>query len=182
MKINTKHQLIKLSMAALCLAMCLILPSITGGIPYIGNLISPMHIPVFLCGFLCGPVWGFAVGLTAPILRYFIFQAPMLPIAIPMMGELAVYGLSCALFYKFLPKKNINIYTSLIAAMIIGRFAGIGVKYVLFGIGYIEKTALSVLLESYFVTALPGIAIHLLLIPAILFALKQAKIFPLKQN
>ena len=42
--------------AALCLALCMVLPLLTGQIPEIGKRLSPMHIPVFLCGFLCGGV------------------------------------------------------------------------------------------------------------------------------
>ena len=44
----------KLTTAGLCLALCLVLPFVTGQIPEIGKRLSPMHIPVFICGFLCG--------------------------------------------------------------------------------------------------------------------------------
>ena len=80
----------KLIYAALCLALCMVLPLLTGQIPEIGKRLSPMHIPVFLCGFLCGWPWGLAVGAIAPILRSFLFGMPALyPDAIVMSFELA---------------------------------------------------------------------------------------------
>ena len=44
----------KLVLAAVCLALCMVLPFLTGQIPEIGSALSPMHIPVFLCGFAAG--------------------------------------------------------------------------------------------------------------------------------
>ena len=55
MKISVK----KLVFAALCLALCIVLPFLTGQIPQIGSMLSPMHIPVLLCGFICG--WPYAL-------------------------------------------------------------------------------------------------------------------------
>ena len=43
-----------LVLAAVCVALGLVLPFLTGQIPSIGSKLSPMHIPVLLCGFLCG--------------------------------------------------------------------------------------------------------------------------------
>ena len=51
-----------LTLSAMFLALCMILPFITGGVPRIGNAISPMHIPVLICGFVCGWQYGAAVG------------------------------------------------------------------------------------------------------------------------
>lgn len=48
----------RLVVSALMLALALVLPYFTGGIPAIGNLLLPMHLPVLLCGFLCGGGWG----------------------------------------------------------------------------------------------------------------------------
>ena len=51
---NTK----KLAYAALFLALCLVLPMLTGQIPQIGSMLLPMHIPVLLCGLVCGWQYG----------------------------------------------------------------------------------------------------------------------------
>ena len=39
----------RLVVSALMLALALVLPYFTGGIPAIGNLLLPMHLPVLLC-------------------------------------------------------------------------------------------------------------------------------------
>ncbi len=52
------------------LAIALLLPYLTGQIPEIGSMLCPMHLPVLLCGFLCGPWWGLAVGAVAAPLRF----------------------------------------------------------------------------------------------------------------
>ena len=43
-----------LVLSALFLALGLVLPFFTGQIPQIGSMLLPMHIPVFLCGLICG--------------------------------------------------------------------------------------------------------------------------------
>ena len=46
-----------MTLAAMFLAIGLVLPLLTGQIPQIGNMLLPMHIPVFLCAIwgYCGP-------------------------------------------------------------------------------------------------------------------------------
>ena len=92
---NTNHVHVqKLVLAALCLALCMVLPFLTGQIPEIGSALSPMHIPVLLAGFLCGPWWALAVGAVAPVLRFALFgMPPIFPTGLAMCFELATYGL-----------------------------------------------------------------------------------------
>ena len=81
----------KLVLAAICLALCLVLPFLTGQIPEIGSMLSPMHIPVLLCGFIAGPLWAAAIGLIAPVLRFMLFgMPPLFPTGAAMCLELAV--------------------------------------------------------------------------------------------
>ena len=58
-----KHNTKKLVLSGLFLAIGLVLPFLTGQIPEIGNMISPMHFPVLLCGFICGAPYGAVCGL-----------------------------------------------------------------------------------------------------------------------
>ena len=58
MKKNIKNMVL----AAMFLAIGLVLPLFTGQIPQVGNMLLPMHIPVFLCGLICGWQYGAAVG------------------------------------------------------------------------------------------------------------------------
>lgn len=171
-KFNTK----KLVVAAVCLALALVLPFLTGQIPQIGSALCPMHIPVFLCGFLCGPVYALIVGAVAPILRSLLFgMPPMYPTAIAMCFELAAYGLFSGLLYKMLPKKNINIYVALILAMILGRIVwGIATMFLL-GFGDSAFTW-QAFISGALLNAIPGIILHILIIPPIVIALKKAKV------
>ena len=82
-----------LVMAAVCVALGLFLPFLTGQIPQIGSKLSPMHIPILLCGFLCGWQYGLIAGFITPILRSVLFgMPPMMPTAAAMAFELAAYG------------------------------------------------------------------------------------------
>ena len=84
-------------LAALFLALAMVLPLLTGQIPQIGQALCPMHIPVLLCGFFCGPWYGLAVGAIAPLLRFLLFgMPPIMPTGVAMCFELAVYGLLAA--------------------------------------------------------------------------------------
>ena len=63
------RKLLNMVTAALFLALTYILPFMTGQIPEIGSMLCPLHIPVLLCGFICGWPWGLAVGFIAPLFR-----------------------------------------------------------------------------------------------------------------
>ena len=163
----------ELVLAAVCLAFCLYLPFLTGQIPQWGNMLSPMHIPVLLCGLMCGWPYAMTVGLIAPPLRYALFgMPPIMPTGAAMMVELAVYGLSASLLRRALPKRPAYLYVSLILAMLLGRvFCGLLEAFV-FAPGY---TWAQWLRES-FVICLPGIVLQLAAIPLITLALRRCKI------
>ena len=71
-----KHNTKKLVLSGLFLAIGLVLPFLTGQIPEISNMISPMHFPVLLCGFICGAPYGALVGLILPPVRFLLFPMP----------------------------------------------------------------------------------------------------------
>ena len=171
-----KRSTVKLVYSAVCLALAMVLPFLTGQIPQIGQALSPMHIPVFLCGFLCGPVWGLAVGLVAPILRSFLFgMPPLFPTAAAMAFELAAYGFLAGLFYKLLPKKTPVLYVSLILAMIGGRLVW-GLAMMIFMGAAGKSFTLTAFWTGAFANAWPGIVLQLVLIPPVVAALKKAKL------
>ncbi len=160
----------KTAYSALSLALALVLPFLTGQIPEIGSMLCPMHFPVFVCGLLCGPGWGLAVGLTAPLLRSLIFSMPPVGAAIPMAFELAVYGLVSGLFRSRFPGRR-GIYISLAAAMAAGRIVWGAVRFAMMGLGGSEFSA-ALFLSGAFTMALPGIALQFLLIPPMVAALE----------
>ena len=161
--------------AAVCLALCMLLPFLTGQIPQIGSALSPMHIPVLLAGFLCGPWWAMAVGFVAPMLRHVWLGMPPLITAIAMSFELAAYGLFSGLLYRLLPKKTVNIYVSLIGAMILGRIVWGITMVVISGVSGSAFTW-STFIAGALLNAVPGIILHIVLIPILVMALKRAKV------
>ena len=171
-----------LTLSAMFLALGLVLPFLTGQIPEIGNMLCPMHLPILLCGFVCGAPYGAAVGAVAPLLRFMIFQAPTLWRALPMSAELAVYGACAGLFYMLLPKKAPFVYVSLIGSMISGRIVWGLVSFLISGIRDIGFT-LSAFWAGAFVNAVPGIILQIILVPVIFFAMRKAGLIPdMKSN
>ena len=169
-----KHLAKNLTSAGGCLALCMVLPFLTGQIPQIGSAISPMHIPVLLAGFLCGPWWAGAVGAMAPLLRFVLFgMPPLFPTGLAMCFELAADGLVSGLLYRRLPKKILYVYVSLVGAMLAGRVVwGISMA-VISGVSGSPFTWAAFMAGAFF-NAVPGIVIHILLIPVIVIALRKA--------
>ena len=174
MKTQT-HNIQKLVSSALCLAIAMVLPLLTGQIPEIGQALSPMHIPVLLCGFVCGPMWGMAVGFVAPFLRYAVFGMPPMPMGIAMAFELCAYGLMTGILYKLLPKKPSTIYITLILSMIAGRIIWGIARFIMAGLTAGEFP-FSAFIAGAVTTAIPGIILHIVLIPLLVMALKKAKL------
>ncbi len=159
--------------SALCLALCYVLPNFTGSIPQIGSMLLPMHIPVLLCGFLCGPLWGIAVGASAPIMRSaLVGMPPMYPMAVSMAFELAAYGALCGLFYPRMSKNMKGIYYALILSMIGGR-----IVYGLLQMAIILPSGgsytLAAFLASTITGSIPGILLQLLIVPILVRALEK---------
>ncbi len=161
--------------AAVCLALCLLLPFLTGEIPQWGNMLSPMHIPVLLCGLLCGWPYALAVGLIAPPLRYALFgMPPIMPTGLAMMVELGVYGLAASLLRRALPKKPAFLYVALVLSMLLGRVAWGAARLVLAGLSNGVFT-FAQFLAGAFTSAVPGIACHILIIPPLAMALEKSR-------
>ncbi|MCI5534536.1 MAG: ECF transporter S component [Firmicutes bacterium] len=161
-------------MAALCLALALLLPFLTGQIKEIGNMLCPMHIPVLLCAFLCSWKWAAGVGAAAPLLRSAIWgMPPMGPIAFAMTFELATYGLIASVIYRRLPKKTWSIYIALIAAMLGGRIVWGIVSMILYGAMGTPFTW-QMFAAGAFINAVPGIILQIVIIPVIVLALEKA--------
>ncbi len=159
----------KLVLSAMFLGIGLVLPLLTSQIKEIGDTLLPMHFPVLLCGFLCGPGYGFAVGMVMPFLRSLLFgMPPIYPNGVWMALELATYGFVVGFLYSHFKHKRIReIYISLITAMLAGRVVWGISKVILLGIQ--GKTwTFSLFILGGFVDAFPGILLQLILIPAIL--------------
>ena len=164
----------RLCIMAVCLALGMVLPFVTGAIPEVGNLISPMHIPVFICAALLGPVSGGIVGAVMPLLRGVIFDSPaFFPRGVNMAVELCAYGIIFGLLIKYFPKKLPFYYAALVIAMIGGRLMGGVAKLVLLASGVIGSYSFELFITGYFVESWLGIIIQLVLIPPLLLTLRR---------
>lgn len=175
-----RNQILKMVLAALFLALAYVMPFLTGQIPEIGSMLCPMHIPVLLCGFICGWPWGLAVGFIAPLFRSLTLgMPPFFPTAVCMALELAAYGAVSGLMHKIFPAKKPYIYCSLIIAMIVGRLVWGTAMFVFMGIKG-EGFTISAFLSGAILNAIPGIIVQIVLIPLLVMVLDNPKIIKLK--
>lgn len=164
-------------LCAVCIALCVVLPQAFHAIPNAGSIYLPMHLPVLLCGLICGWQYGLLCGVAGPILSSLFTSMPPVAYLPPMVVECAVYGCVAGLMMKLVHTKKIfaDLYISLVAAMLIGRIIAGCAKALIFAKGSITMAAWA---TSYFVTGLPGIIIQLVVIPAIVVALMKARLIP----
>lgn len=166
------NQIRKIVLAGLMIALAIILPFATGQIPQIGSMLLPMHIPVLLCGFICGWKYGLAVGFIVPLLRSMMFGMPPMMTAIAMAFELAAYGVITGLLYKVLPGKKVKVYISLIVAMIVGRIVWGLVSLVIYGLTNAVFTW-QIFIGGALLNAIPGIILQLIVVPALVLVIEK---------
>ncbi len=171
---NKENSVFHLTLAAMLMASGLALPFLTGQIPQIGNMLLPMHLPVLLCGLVCGWRYGLGVGFVLPIFRYFLFGMPVLfPSGISMAFELATYGLVIGFLYAHSRWKClIALYRSLIPAMLAGRVVWGIVQLFLLGMDG-KVFTWQMFIAGAFFNAAPGIFLQLILLPFLMAALNR---------
>ncbi|MBD5469931.1 MAG: ECF transporter S component [Lachnospiraceae bacterium] len=169
-----KKPVLNLTLSAMFMAIGLVLPFFTGQIPQIGNMLLPMHIPVLLCGLICGWQYGLAVGFVLPPLRYVLFGMPVLfPTGIAMAFELATYGLVIGLAYsRSRWQCVISLYRCMILAMLAGRVVWGIAQVLLLGLSG-SSFSWQMFMAGAFLNAIPGIVLQLILIPTIMVALNR---------
>ena len=167
------HKINKLVYASLFLALALVLPFLTGQVPQIGVMFTPMHFPVLLCGYLCGWQWGLAVGFIAPLLRSVLFGMPvMFPMAVCMALELATYAAVSGGLYHKLPQKRRFLYASLVVAMLFGRFVWGLARFLCAGLD-VNAFGLSAFWTGAVAMSIPGILLQLLIVPALVIVTEK---------
>lgn len=171
---SRRHGVRRITFSALLLALAFFLPYLTGQIPEIGRVLSPMHIPAMLAGFVLPLPWAIGVAFLMPILRSLITDVPVLvPIAATMAFELAAYALTISILKRFGRLTWLKVAAILLAAMVVGRVIYIIVFYIVMvamaGQFSLEATVIALTLE-----ALPGIIAQFLILPPIVMALQKA--------
>ena len=167
----------RLTLSAMFLALGLVLPFLTGQVPQIGNMLLPMHLPVFLCGLLCG--WQYGANRARFLLRSSLFALPvMFPAATAMAFELMTYGLVAGLLYSRSRWQCLRaLYRCLLAAMVAGRLVWGVVQSLQLGLSGSGFT-MEMFLAGALFNAIPGILLQLVLIPALMVALHRTGLVP----
>lgn len=142
--------------------------------------LSPMHLPVFMAGILCGNWLGLICGACAPVLGFLTSGRPAFPNSmIPMMFELATYGFVSGIMRNiFVKNPKTHKFASVLAlvvAMVAGRVVNGFAGGIVLAIGGAPLGA-SILakLASGFTSTWIGIIVQLILVPAILFAMQKS--------
>ena len=166
----------KLTLTSVCVALCVVLPIAFHSIPNAGTIFLPMHIPVLICGMICGWPYGLVCGLMGPLLSSAITGMPPVAMLPAMMVECGSYGAVSGLVLKVIRtgKTYGDLYIALVVAMIAGRVISGIAKALIFSPGL----AMSAWVASSFVTALPGIVIQLVFLPGVVAMLMKAKVIP----
>lgn len=172
-----KQKLLKRNiLTAMLLAVGMILPLFTAQIKEVGDTLLPMHLPILLCGLICGPFHGLAAGFSLPFLRSLIFGRPLLyPNAFWMAPELAAYGLVVGLLYRRTKKNIPSLYLCLIIAMLAGRAVWGISKAVLLGFSE-EPFTFTAFITGGFFDAIPGILLQLVFIPSLMALFKKVSL------
>jgi uncharacterized membrane protein len=168
----------KLCVCSICIALCYVLPVAFHAVA-LGSALSPMHIPVLLCGLICGGGYGMVCGLMGPVLSSILSGMPPMTALVFMVPELVVYGLVSGLGTSLIRtgKTVVDLYVAQVAAMLLGRIVG-GIAKALFFLGTGEAFGVAAWVSGYFISAAPGIVAHLVLIPPLVLVLMGAGVIP----
>ncbi len=170
-----KHHTKNLTLTALFLAMGMVLPLLFGQIPQIGSRLLPMHLPVFLCAFLCERKYSVPMAILLPLLRTALFARPApYPDAFAIAAELATYALVVGWLYRRLDGRTVwHIYGALIPAMLLGRVVRAAAQVTLCGLGGLSFS-FTTFLTAVIVAGLPGVLLQLVFIPPTIWFLGKS--------
>ena len=166
----------KLVFTAVCAALCLVLPMAFHSVPNAGTIFLPMHIPVLLCGLICGWPYGGVCGIVGPLLSSLVTGMPPAVMLPSMMVECCAYGFVTGMLMRHVHTKHAvaDLYISLVSAMVAGRVLAGFAKAWIFTPGISPFAWVTTSL----VAGIPGIVIQLVLMPMVVFALTRAKLIP----
>lgn len=173
----------QLTTSAMLFAVGLVLPFLTGQIPQIGSMLLPLHIPVFLCGLICGWRYGLFVGFVLPVFRSLLFgMPPLYPTAVAMAFELATYGaVAGAIYFRQGYFCIRSLLVSMVLAMVAGRVVWGAAMLLLMGVNG-ESFAFAAFISGALLNAIPGIILQFVLIPSLMLALHKTALLPHKED
>ena len=100
-------------------------------------------------------------------------HAVLFPTAVAMAFELAVYGGLAGLLYHLLPRKKWTVYVVLVLSMIGGRIVWGIVQLILAGLSG-KSFTWALFIAGAVTNAIPGIILHLVLIPVLVILMDKA--------
>lgn len=161
-----------------CIALCYVLPLAFHALA-IGSVFSPMHIPVLLCGLVCGWPYGAFCGIAGPIISSLLSGMPSTVQLVYMIPELCAYGLLSGLLLRLIHTRHFyaDLYLAIVPAMVLGRIVG-GVARALFYFSTAQAYSVALWASAYVVETLPGAIVQLLLLPALVLVLTKARLLP----
>jgi hypothetical protein len=153
-------------------ALGLVLPMAFHAFGLAGQIFSPMHIPVLVGGLVLGAEAGLAIGLVTPLLSSVLTGMPPwnMPVLYLMMLELAAYGALSG----YLMQRRRNLYLALLGAMVGGRIV-LALGAVVTGL-LVPFPGVVTYMSGVLLTGLPGILLHLVLVPAMAYALMRTPV------
>ena len=166
----------KMVFSAVCAALCLVLPMAFHAIPNAGQVMLPMHIPVLLCGLICGWPYGGVCGILGPLISGVLTGMPPAAMLPSMMVECCMYGFTTGMLMRHVHTRHAvaDLYISLVSAMAAGRIVAGLAKALIFTPGVSPFAWVTTSL----VAGIPGIIIQLILMPMVVYGLTRAKLIP----
>ncbi len=134
-----------------------------------GKVLLPMHIPVFLGGFLLGSGPGLIIGVITPLLSCLFFQMPALPLLPIMMVELAAYGFVAGFVTNRIKNTFLAVFVTQVGGRIAYALAVLLFTYLL----KITKVNMEVFYAAIII-GIPGIIAQLIVLPILIKYLKRS--------
>jgi niacin transporter len=180
---------------ALLLALGVVLPIVFHAIPLGGRVFLPMHLPAFVAGLMLGPAAGLVVGAGSPVLSALLTGRPTVFYMIPMILEMATYGLVSGLLRVKLEavRKRLaagdygsirarsgsaspwtTVWLALVCAMVAGRLVWIATVVWLAPVIGLEARTVAMALGALG-AGWVGMIIQLAIIPPIVRAIERAR-------
>jgi hypothetical protein len=168
----------KACICSICIALCYVLPVVFHAVGA-GSLFSPMHIPVLLCGLLCGWPYGLFCGAAGPVISCLLSGMPTPVQLLYMIPELCAYGLVSGLLMGRVRTGHglADLYLSLIPAMLAGRLVG-GAAQAAVYLATARSWSVALWAGAYLVTTAPGIVLQLIVLPPLALSLSRAGLIP----
>lgn len=177
-----RQRIFNLVLAAMFMAIGIVLPFFTGQIPQIGSMLLPMHLPVLLCGLICGWQYGGVVGFLLPLVRSLWLGMPPILTAAAMAFELAAYGVIVGVLYNRSKWKCVlSLYRALVVAMIGGRIVWGLATVVITGVAG-EAFTWGMFVSGALLNAIPGIVLQLVFVPAVMVTLNRTGLVRFTRN